>query len=637
MIKRGLGRSGLAALLALAIGAAVPSGASATVTCTAPTASSLAINMSGGGFGAGNDFPQLSISGTSIVVFDGGVSANIACPGPPTVNSIDEISITQSNSLDGQAVINIPAGGFGPGLTPEAAPGGSEIEIDVDLGGANSFGDFLFISPADTAAGEALDHFRFGTLSPGVEGANLNAPEGGAASADGDDIQMQNVETINTSVGITDTDQNIIDGSGGPEFSGPFLRILNLQGTPGPDVFAGGDLGNNILTGGGTAGGNDLIISGLGTDNVNGGPDIDTISYTRATSGVTVGLVGGSQNTGGAGFDSLSNIENVTGSSFGDSLTGDNSDNAVNGVAGNDTLVLNAGNDTFNALDNGPDTVDCGAGGGDAGTADAVGTDTLIGCENVNFPPETSIVAGPADGGATNDTTPSYTLAAGEPATFAYRTDGGTFLPCPAECEIPALAEGPHQIEFRATDSTALVEQTPLSRTVTVDTTAPNTQIDSGPVDGSTTGATTATYGFSSEAGAGFECSIDGGSFSGCSSPSTLNQLTNGSHTFDVRAVDAAGNADASPARRTLHVDADPPETALKKPKLKGSRVTFKFASDEAGSTFECRLDKKPFKACTSPKTYRKLKDGKHKFFVLATDPAGNEDDKAAKAKFEVG
>ncbi len=85
------------------------------------------------------------------------------------------------------------------------------------------------------------------------------------------------------------------------------------------------------------------------------------------------------------------------------------------------------------------------------------------------------------------------------------------------------------------------------------------------------------------------------------------------------------------------NADTDPPETSLKKPKLKGSKVTFKFGSDETGSTFECRLDKKPFKACTSPKTYKKLKDGKHKFFVLATDPAGNEDDKAAKAKFEVG
>ena len=87
------------------------------------------------------------------------------------------------------------------------------------------------------------------------------------------------------------------------------------------------------------------------------------------------------------------------------------------------------------------------------------------------------------------------------------------------------------------------------------------------------------------------------------------------------------------------NADTDPPETSLKKPKLKGTKVTFKFSSDEAGSTFECKLDKKPFKACTSPKTYRtkKLDDGKHKFFVLATDASGNEEDEAAKAKFEIG
>jgi hypothetical protein len=81
--------------------------------------------------------------------------------------------------------------------------------------------------------------------------------------------------------------------------------------------------------------------------------------------------------------------------------------------------------------------------------------------------------------------------------------------------------------------------------------------------------------------------------------------------------------------------DTDPPETSLRKPKLKGKKVTFKFSSDEQGTTFECRLDKRRFKRCTSPKTYRKLDEGKHKFFVAATDAAGNEG-AAVKAKFKV-
>ena len=65
--------------------------------------------------------------------------------------------------------------------------------------------------------------------------------------------------------------------------------------------------------------------------------------------------------------------------------------------------------------------------------------------------------------------------------------------------------------------------------------------------------------------------------------------------------------------------------------------MTLRFSSDEPGASFECKLDKGKFKSCTSPKKYKKLDDGKHKFFVLATDAAGNEEEKAAKAKFEVG
>ena len=82
--------------------------------------------------------------------------------------------------------------------------------------------------------------------------------------------------------------------------------------------------------------------------------------------------------------------------------------------------------------------------------------------------------------------------------------------------------------------------------------------------------------------------------------------------------------------------DSDPPEGQIRKVKVKGDDAKVTFRSDEPGSKFECRLDKKLFKPCTSPKTYRNVKDGKHKVFVSATDAAGNEDPKPAKAKFEI-
>jgi hypothetical protein len=69
-----------------------------------------------------------------------------------------------------------------------------------------------------------------------------------------------------------------------------------------------------------------------------------------------------------------------------------------------------------------------------------------------------------------------------------------------------------------------------------------------------------------------------------------------------------------------------PKVTITKAPKAKSASTTakFKFKSNEAGSKFQCKLDKGKFKGCKSPKTYKKLKPGKHVFKVKATDAAGN-------------
>ena len=66
------------------------------------------------------------------------------------------------------------------------------------------------------------------------------------------------------------------------------------------------------------------------------------------------------------------------------------------------------------------------------------------------------------------------------------------------------------------------------------------------------------------------------------------------------------------------------------------AKLKFKFTSDEPGSTFECKVDKKRFKPCTSPRKVKRLDDGKHKFKVIATDAAGNVDPSAAKDKWRV-
>lgn len=89
------------------------------------------------------------------------------------------------------------------------------------------------------------------------------------------------------------------------------------------------------------------------------------------------------------------------------------------------------------------------------------------------------------------------------------------------------------------------------------DTTPPETTITSGP--SGTTSSTAASFEFSSsEAGSTFECGLDGAAYAACTSPTAYSDLAPGSHTFGVRATDAAGNVDVTPATRTWTIDTPP-------------------------------------------------------------------------------
>lgn len=80
------------------------------------------------------------------------------------------------------------------------------------------------------------------------------------------------------------------------------------------------------------------------------------------------------------------------------------------------------------------------------------------------------------------------------------------------------------------------------------------------------------------------------------------------------------------------------PDTTVKGPKgtIHAKKATFRFSSTVAGSSFECRFDRKPFKGCKSPKTYKGLAEGRHVFKVRAVGPNGLRDPQAAKRVFKV-
>ena len=279
-----------------------------------------------------------------------------------------------------------------------------------------------------------------------------------------------------------------------------------------------------------------------------------------------------------------------------------------------------------------------------------IGADEVSACT----PAETEIASGPANGSVLRSAAAEFAFSNAAMTDLECSLDGAPFAACTSPRALTGLADGSHTFAVRGKDSLGSVDLSPATRTWTVDTTAPDTQIDSGPADGAVTQERSADYGFSSEAGASFECSIDGGAFVPCTSPTRLSDLADGDHSIAVRATDAVGNTDPSPARRSIRVvrvettdqggqggqggqaDTDAPETTLRKPRVRGAKVRLRFSSDEAGSTFRCKLDRRKFAPCSSPRTYRKLRRGKHRVLVVATDAAGNTDPTPARRTFRV-
>jgi hypothetical protein len=178
--------------------------------------------------------------------------------------------------------------------------------------------------------------------------------------------------------------------------------------------------------------------------------------------------------------------------------------------------------------------------------------------------PVSSIDSAPSH--PTNATGASFDFSASEGGvSFECGLDGGAFGACTSPKSYSGLADGPHTFDVRATDAAGNGESAPQSYTWTVDTAAPNTSITANPSDPSN--ASSADFSFTStEGGSTFRCEIDGGGFSPCTSPASLTGLADGSHTFKVKATDAAGNADTTPAVYTWTIDATAPGGGLTDP-----------------------------------------------------------------------
>ncbi|MDX6510809.1 MAG: hypothetical protein QOE36_313 [Gaiellaceae bacterium] len=131
-----------------------------------------------------------------------------------------------------------------------------------------------------------------------------------------------------------------------------------------------------------------------------------------------------------------------------------------------------------------------------------------------------------------------------------------TTAPYAATWSSTGSPDGPATLAARAVD--AATNSATSSRSVTVDNTAPDTTISSGPPASTT--STSASFSFSaSESPATLACSLDGLAYTSCASPTSYGSLASGPHTFRVRATDGAGNTDATPATWTWTIDGPPP------------------------------------------------------------------------------
>jgi Big-like domain-containing protein/hemolysin type calcium-binding protein/putative glycosyl hydrolase len=170
-------------------------------------------------------------------------------------------------------------------------------------------------------------------------------------------------------------------------------------------------------------------------------------------------------------------------------------------------------------------------------------------------PPVATIISGPSDGATIANPTPTFKFTSTEPgSTFECRLDSGSYAACGPPLTTPHLADGSHAFSVRATNPAGNLGPE-ASRTFTVDTTPPTTTIITGP--SGLTNDPTPTFSFSSEPGASLQCRLDSteeSAWQGCSSPRTVAHLADGTHTFEVRAKDAAQNV-GPPSSRTFTVD----------------------------------------------------------------------------------
>jgi hypothetical protein len=272
-----------------------------------------------------------------------------------------------------------------------------------------------------------------------------------------------------------------------------------------------------------------------------------------------------------------------------------------------------------------------------AGNVSPTYTDSIT-LDTVN--PIATVDSGPDN--PTNQTNATFTFSSSKSgSSFQCQLDGGTFASCTSPKVYSGLADGQHVFSVRA--SSLGNTGPPTAYTWTVDTIGPDTTISSTPPTTSSSASATFTF-TSSEAGSTFACSLDVNGFTPCASPQAYSGLGDGTHTFRVQAVDAAGNVDSTAAAYSWQIVGVGPGTTDRTPpgnvkRLKREvgygilRLAWKRPPDadfDHVKIFVSTSPKSPprtlvYKGAARAYTNKRFKNGLYyRYAVLSYDHAGN-------------
>ncbi|MGH3082027.1 MAG: hypothetical protein ACRDNH_12985 [Gaiellaceae bacterium] len=233
-------------------------------------------------------------------------------------------------------------------------------------------------------------------------------------------------------------------------------------------------------------------------------------------------------------------------------------------------------------------------------------------------PPTVAITKKPNDPSGVSSAV--FEFAASESATFQCSLDGAV-----QTCSSPknyTVPDGLHTFAVWARDPAGNIGEAETYSWL-VETDLPVVTLTDMPDKASNIPAASFLF-TASKPSASFQCRLDGGEFSPCSSPKTYTGLADGAHTFRIKATGAAGTGPETVYAWTI--DTTGPATAItEKPAdpTNSRSASFAFNASEP-ATFQCKLDDGAFATCGSPQSYGGLAEGRHTFVVRATDALNN-------------